>query len=525
MDELCKAGEDDATLADDLAQGLADKLNRIKGIDAAQASVITTAINQGNWPSKQQKMLAGAVRAKLLASASAASAGVGATRDNQDAAIELFARESDWAKLDDASLPAASKMIVLRDLLAALDITLPSEQMKARMANLLRYRSGPPGAAADWSPDEWQQFLGRCKKKWEPLRNSKLHGPFLAPYPLSPQELQVKSPATYAHAYAKEGPAPRACPELGDFESCRVTHSSVRKTDAARGRERHGPSLVLPAASDGGAPLTLTQAGVQAMFGTAAANAFQDACRSPPSWGDQGWSSSRWASQPWGGGGWVDHQWQKDNWHQPSPQLALPWVPPITANPATASQSGGAKDDRPSLELEDDEANLRAALEDRKRKADELKAEARRKKKLAKKRKAADGKEKDGHDSEEDGDEEGSEEEDDVEGDAEEDGMAKRPAAKAKGVAAAAKGGAKKATPKAVVKGLKRPAAASKWTLPIVPRVEEGDSSRTRNAFACKWLGRAVAASKAAGKTEAAVQEYKSKVYIKAGEVYDANFR
>ena len=58
-----------------------------------------------------------------------------------EAALELFARPSDWTKWEDDAVPMSEKILCARDLLWDLDMVRPSEQMKARVANLLRYRA------------------------------------------------------------------------------------------------------------------------------------------------------------------------------------------------------------------------------------------------------------------------------------------------------------------------------------------------------------------------------------------------
>jgi hypothetical protein len=332
------------------------------------------------------------------------------------------------------------------------------------------------------------------------LKKGKTRGPHLAPYPVNPEELQSRSPLVYAHAYRAEPPAHRRCAELGDFLFCRSTHKAARRLSAGA-----DPSLnvVLPA-SPGGIPLTLTQTGIDAMFGSGAARVYAAAVgaagqSSGQQWGAaEGFQADAWnrGGDFWGssyesrwtgggnagrydGGGWGGSPSWSGSWSEPARRpVQAGWPMPLEDAAPEAAGPGGGGDDS-EVDLEEDERRMSEALRNRKQKKDQAASDARLAKRL--KKQDDDGKKS---------------------------------------------GGA--APPPDAAPVMRRPAAtpimrrpASAWTLPIKPVVEEGDGKVSRNTFTSRWYTRAETAATAAGKKQPAIDKIRKAAYQAAGVAWD----
>ena len=230
IDEQGRAGEDKNALSKQMSASLSAKIQRLKALDADGASTLTSAINEMALSQENTTMLAQVVRTKLI---SVQTEQTPTSRDGQECALEVFARASDWAVFDDKLRPTSAKLQCIMKLMLDIDLPVPSEAMKARVANFLRHRCND-ATANEWTPAEWKKFLDDCRLKLSKMKKQKARGPHLAPFPSDAEELRLQNPAAYMHAYKLEPPEPRACPELGDFPFCRGTHNSL-KEDRERG--------------------------------------------------------------------------------------------------------------------------------------------------------------------------------------------------------------------------------------------------------------------------------------------------
>lgn len=503
IEECMLSGEEMISLSGDLAGSIGKKIRSLKVLSTEDAATLQSAINGMGLPTQHAQTLGATVRQRLLQDDGAPPGSLG----SQEAALELFARPSDWTKWEDDAVPMSEKILCARDLLWDLDMVRPSEQMKARVANLLRYRAC--GKSADeWSPQEWKKFLEKVKAKLATKRPSR--GSHLSPFPETPAELKLQNPIAYAHAYKKEEPSNRPCPELGEYPFCRSSHKTFK------GDRTVGPcSLVLPQPAPGvGTELTLTEQGVAALFGKAAQHAFRSA-QPTGSWQGEQWQGNS-SSGSWMGGNpssgswtgwWEEKSWSDDRERGWSSAPAASWRP--TSKPPL--EDGGRDDSEVMRELERDEKALREALQARKaKKANKAKNAAADKAGAKPSKKAAPpprktekgSKTADDATSDDDGDEE-DEEEETGSGD---DSTSPSPP----------KGGMKAKV------ALKRP--ASKWVptkFPLTPVWEAGDETRKRNVFTCKWYNRAESVAKKVRSTAKKSEKEKKGAFAKAGKLWD----
>ena len=496
------AGEDLITLSGDLAGSIGKKIRNLKVLSTEDAATLQSAINGMGLPAEHAQTLGATVRQRLLLDDGAPPGSLG----SQEAALELFARPSDWTKWEDDTVPMSEKILCARDLLWDLDMVRPSEQMKARVANLLRYRAC--GKSADeWSPQEWKKFLEKVKAKLATKRPAR--GSHLSPFPETPAELKLQNPIAYAHAYKKEEPSNRPCPELGEYPFCRTSHRSFK------GERTVGPcSLVLPQPAPGvGTELTLTEQGVAALFGKAAQTAFR-AAQPMGSWQAEQWQGNS-SSGSWMGGNsssgswmgwWADEKsWSDDRGRGWSSAPASSWRP--ASKPAL--ENANRDDSEVMAELEEEEKALREALQRRKEKTAKKAKKAAAEKSAAKSSKKAAPppmKTKKGSKAADVATSDDDDEDEEEETGSGDDSTSPSPP----------KGGMKAKV------ALKRP--ASKWVptkFPLTPVWEAGDEKRKRNVFTCKWYNRAESVAKKVRTSSKKTEKEKKDAVAKAGKLWD----
>ena len=165
VDAQRAAGDTAADLEDNMSDGLSDKISRLRNLTTEQGATLTSAVTAGPWPAPQREKLAKAIRTAVYDNHRAKGC-----RENQEAMVELFFRQSDWDAIMDKTGTMSCKLIKIRKFLANMDLILPHERLIARMANLLRQKGSedPDG----WSADEWKKHLDRVKKSLEPNKKS-----------------------------------------------------------------------------------------------------------------------------------------------------------------------------------------------------------------------------------------------------------------------------------------------------------------------------------------------------------------
>ena len=466
------------------ASSLIDKVRRIKVLHADDAKVMVDAVAAGEWPEEDLQSIGHAIEDRLLGLSRKT-----VTRDNQDTQFELFLRPSDWGFIADIAGTMTAKIAHMRKVMRQSGVILPSEKLKARMANLLRLRGTNSGEK--WTPAEWGAHLDRVKLMLESNQKAPV-AKFMAPYPLTPRDLLHEAPDMYNAFYAQEGPDCRECPELGDYPYCRKSHNQA-KTNAAVDAVR----LVRPDPVPESA--LVTKDALTALFGANSAASFSSASWRDrpsdygPSWrdGPYGWGSREsWRCDPWGGnaaarGGGDGSEWEPVGSWKPAASLL-------------AIADEGASAAGIQLSLEQDEVELRHALlrraEERKQLKEEKKGaephESVRRRIVGKTNFAA---------------------------------GARAVNAKKRRTAGARAAKAKK--PRIAM--AKRPAAAERMPatrMLVNPRWgEPGDAKRSRNTYCCKWYNRAEQAAKSAGLSEADMRKQRSSTHARAGEVWDAH--
>jgi hypothetical protein len=210
-------------------RSLCAQIGELRSLDKAGAAHLSRALATMDWEMPEQVQLAAAVRERSNKD-SAASKKV--TRARQTCkTFELYLKDSQWKTLTDLAVPMAVKIAIMRQLCVDLNLLLPSEPTKGRIAEVLHKCCMASDARDQCYGTAWKVLLDTVKSELTVLKKVSTKLPHLVVYPVEPNDLESLAPEIFAKLYAAEPPARRELSELQLTKGVRKTHKDFRPKD------------------------------------------------------------------------------------------------------------------------------------------------------------------------------------------------------------------------------------------------------------------------------------------------------
>ena len=181
-DELCKA----------TANAVCKLISHCRDLDTQSQTTINQAINAVVWTEGHRDRLCNALNNRREASTRKAQQG--SKRPSQDcSAVELYLTDAEWDVIVDKNTPMSSKVATFKQRLRSLGIYVPSQTLKGRVANILRYK----GLAAPdaMTPGEWKLHLNNVVNAVSPnakVKEADFPFDYITEYPAHPNDLPAE---------------------------------------------------------------------------------------------------------------------------------------------------------------------------------------------------------------------------------------------------------------------------------------------------------------------------------------------
>lgn len=156
------AGSAEAVVREAQFVNCLEKIQHLPAVDMAASTALTQAVNDGTcWTDAQRSSLATAVQQMLTLNNLRRKK---FKRNEVMMSFELYLTSEHWAKIEDKSLPMASRVEVVRGACEMFKCPNPCENTKARIADVLRCRALEN---TEMIGAEWMTFKERVKQNPE----------------------------------------------------------------------------------------------------------------------------------------------------------------------------------------------------------------------------------------------------------------------------------------------------------------------------------------------------------------------
>lgn len=210
-------------------RSLCAQIGELRSLDKAGATLLSRALATMDWEMPEQILLAAAVRER---SSKDSASSKKPTRARQTCkTFELYLKASQWTTLTDHAVPMAVKISIMKQLCVDLNLLLPSEPTKGRIAEILHKCCMASDARDQCYGTAWKVLLDNVKSELTPLKKVTTKVPHLVVYPVEPNDLESIAPDSFAKLYATEPPARRELSELQLTKGVRKTHKDFKPKD------------------------------------------------------------------------------------------------------------------------------------------------------------------------------------------------------------------------------------------------------------------------------------------------------
>ena len=203
-------------------RSLCAQISELRSLDKAGAARLSRALADMDWENAEQVLLATAVRERSQKESPSGKKGARPRQTCQN--FELYLKESQWATLDDPTVPMAAKINLMKQACADLKMFLPSEPTKGRIAEILRQCGMTAEMKNKCHGSVYKEFLNRVKGELASLQKITSTAPHIASFPVSPPDLEKETPDVYKKVYATEPPHQRELAGLQIARGVRKSH-------------------------------------------------------------------------------------------------------------------------------------------------------------------------------------------------------------------------------------------------------------------------------------------------------------
>ena len=203
-------------------RSLCAQISELRSLDKAGAARLSRALAEMDWENAEQVLLATAVRERSHKQSPSGKKGARPRQTCQN--FELYLKESQWATLDNPTVPMAAKINLMKQACADLKMFLPSEPTKGRIAEILRQCGMTAEMKNKCHGSVYKEFLNRVKGELASLQKITSTAPHIVSFPVSPPDLEKETPDVYKKVYATEPPHQRELYGLQLARGVRKSH-------------------------------------------------------------------------------------------------------------------------------------------------------------------------------------------------------------------------------------------------------------------------------------------------------------
>lgn len=203
-------------------RSLCAQISELRSLDKAGAARLSRALADMDWENGEQVLLATAVRERSHKQSPSGKKGGRPRQTCQH--FEFYLKESQWATLENPTVPMAAKINLMKQVCADLKMFIPSEPTKGRIADILRQCGMTAEMKNKCHGSVYKEFLDKVKSELASLQKITSTAPHIVSFPVSPPDLEKETPDVYNKVYATEPPQQRELAGLQMARGVRKNH-------------------------------------------------------------------------------------------------------------------------------------------------------------------------------------------------------------------------------------------------------------------------------------------------------------